>query len=77
MRQHGKQGESGYPQAGYLRLISLRTSSSNPQGTGGTRRIGLAGMRTANGVPVFLGVAQTAAPFFVQRALFSLPDAWA
>ena len=28
----GKQGAHGYPQAGYLRLISLRTSSSNPQG---------------------------------------------
>jgi len=28
----GKQGVRGYPQAGYLRLISLRTSSSNPQG---------------------------------------------
>jgi hypothetical protein len=28
----GKQGVRVYPQAGYLRLISLRISSSNPQG---------------------------------------------
>ncbi len=32
----GKQGVRGYPQAGYLRLIGLRTSSSNPQGQVGT-----------------------------------------
>ncbi len=38
----GKQGVRGYPQAGYLRLISLRTSSSNPQGQVETlARVGL------------------------------------
>jgi hypothetical protein len=43
---NGKQGVRGYPQAGYLRLISLRTSSSNPQGQAEPSD-GLTGMRTA------------------------------